>query len=323
MPEFKGSLRTPRLPSAPVSPITGEMYYDTTTNVLYWWNGTTWLGATGSQGPQGATGPAGPTGPPGAGIPTPVVNGQWIKGSGGAAVWSAISMADLPANVGQTLSGTYLLRPAANTVRAGSTYFATDTFGTWLSDGTNWSLIEQRAPMVTAGAMTVAPFTTPYDGQELVMVDSLTLPSYTWHLRYNANSTSTYKWECIGGGSYVGYSSANQQVVTVNTWTNIVASTIIPPRAGEYILQASCQTSHPSAGATSIIMLWAGSVPGGMFGPTATVGFPVAGGYSLVPSIGPFKYPLVAGNGVGIAAQNNVINGNFSLMQWSILPLRV
>jgi len=31
----------------------------------------------------------------GAGIPTPVVNGQWVKGSGGAAVWSAITSADV------------------------------------------------------------------------------------------------------------------------------------------------------------------------------------------------------------------------------------
>lgn len=30
------------------------------------------------------------------GVPTPVVNGQWIKGVGGAAVWSAITPADVP-----------------------------------------------------------------------------------------------------------------------------------------------------------------------------------------------------------------------------------
>jgi hypothetical protein len=38
----------------------------------------------------------GPQGPAGPGVPTPVVNGQWIKGVGGAAVWSAIATADLP-----------------------------------------------------------------------------------------------------------------------------------------------------------------------------------------------------------------------------------
>jgi hypothetical protein len=35
-------------------------------------------------------------GPPGIGIPTPVVNGQWIKGSGGAAIWSPIAATDFP-----------------------------------------------------------------------------------------------------------------------------------------------------------------------------------------------------------------------------------
>jgi hypothetical protein len=42
----------------------------------------------------------GPTGPPGAGVPTPVVNGQWIKGSGGTAVWAPIADADLPPRLG-------------------------------------------------------------------------------------------------------------------------------------------------------------------------------------------------------------------------------
>jgi hypothetical protein len=34
-------------------------------------------------------------GPAGVGVPTPVVNGQWIKGVGGAAVWSAIAASDI------------------------------------------------------------------------------------------------------------------------------------------------------------------------------------------------------------------------------------
>jgi Collagen triple helix repeat (20 copies) len=53
-------------------------------------------GDTGSQGPQGNTGAQGPQGVPGTpGYPTPVVNGQWLKGSGGAVVWSAIDAADV------------------------------------------------------------------------------------------------------------------------------------------------------------------------------------------------------------------------------------
>jgi hypothetical protein len=54
MPEVVGRLRTPRLPSAPASPAVGEMYYDTTTNVLYWWNGTVWTSSAGG-GVSGST----------------------------------------------------------------------------------------------------------------------------------------------------------------------------------------------------------------------------------------------------------------------------
>ena len=48
MPEILGRLRTPRLAGAPSAPQTGELYYDTNTNVLYWWNGTGWITATGT-----------------------------------------------------------------------------------------------------------------------------------------------------------------------------------------------------------------------------------------------------------------------------------
>lgn len=41
--------------------------------------------------------------------------------------------------------------------------------------------------------------TSPWDGQEIILVDSLTNPSYHWTMRYNANSSSAYKWEFIGG----------------------------------------------------------------------------------------------------------------------------
>lgn len=60
MPEITGRLRTPRLASAPASPVAGEMYYDTTTSRLLWWNGTTWIIAAdaGSNDPPIVTYPA-------------------------------------------------------------------------------------------------------------------------------------------------------------------------------------------------------------------------------------------------------------------------
>lgn len=50
MPDFPGRLRTPRLPSAPSAPVPGEMYYDTGTSTLFWWDGSTWKSASGGGG---------------------------------------------------------------------------------------------------------------------------------------------------------------------------------------------------------------------------------------------------------------------------------
>ena len=49
MPDFPGTLKAPRLAAAPAGPALGQLYYDTGTNTLYWWNGTAWVSA--SSGP--------------------------------------------------------------------------------------------------------------------------------------------------------------------------------------------------------------------------------------------------------------------------------
>jgi hypothetical protein len=50
MPEFVGSLSTPRLPAPPSSPIPGQLYYDTGLSQLRWWNGSSWQAASGGAG---------------------------------------------------------------------------------------------------------------------------------------------------------------------------------------------------------------------------------------------------------------------------------
>jgi hypothetical protein len=43
--DILGRFRVPKLTGAPASPQIGEIYYDTGTNILYWWNGSTWIPA--------------------------------------------------------------------------------------------------------------------------------------------------------------------------------------------------------------------------------------------------------------------------------------
>lgn len=49
------NLRGHQLGAAPSSPVTGQLYYNTADNTLYWWNGTVWVSASGGA-PSGAAG---------------------------------------------------------------------------------------------------------------------------------------------------------------------------------------------------------------------------------------------------------------------------
>jgi hypothetical protein len=165
-------------------------------------------GAQGAQGPQGTTGPQGPKGDTGAqgstgpqgpagtpGYPTPVQNGQWLKGSSGAVVWAPIAAADLPAQ-------------------------AVPTYGTSFP-------------------------ASPADGAYHVLVDSTTAPIWQWLFRYNASSSSAYKWEFVGG-TPASISFVPASPIVLNTlpaqpfggWyaPNAAGSTLTLPRAGDYDL---------------------------------------------------------------------------------------
>jgi len=47
--------RVHQLASAPASPVTGQLYYDTSVNKLFWYNGSAWIDATGGGTPADAT----------------------------------------------------------------------------------------------------------------------------------------------------------------------------------------------------------------------------------------------------------------------------
>lgn len=78
--------------------------------------------------------------------------------------------------------------------------------------------------------------TNPIDGQEAILVDSITNPSYQWRFRYNAQSTSAYKWEFVGGSPALAQIMAGQSITTPNVWV-VAAPSFTVPRAGDYLCQ--------------------------------------------------------------------------------------
>jgi hypothetical protein len=123
--------------------------------------------------------------------------------------------------------------------------FATDTNGkmSWSSGavGADLNLYRAAAGVLktdysfATGAYGTSLPASPVDGQVYTLVDSTTNPTYQWTFRYNASSTSAYKWEYIGGTPVHAYALAQEGIGASTGWQD--SATIlhfIVPRAGEY-----------------------------------------------------------------------------------------
>lgn len=73
----------------------------------------------------------------------------------------------------------------------------------------------------------------PYDGQEAVLVDSVTAPTYQWQFRYNANNTTAYKWEFVGGAPFALNETTPVSLASTFSATGPVFAI---PRAGIYFV---------------------------------------------------------------------------------------
>ena len=80
------------------------------------------------------------------------------------------------------------------------------------------SRVSPIPPSVAAGSFSAVYYGTtfpvsPADGQEAILVDSVTNPSYQWRFRYNAGSSSPYKWEFVGGPPWTQFVAADRKSV--------------------------------------------------------------------------------------------------------------
>jgi hypothetical protein len=110
--------------------------------------------------------------------------------------------------------------------------------------------LDTRIPPAALGYGTALPG-SPVDGQEYVLVDSTTNPSYQWRFRYNAGSSSAYKWEYVGGAP--AYSEINTSEGTTSL-TYAALTTIGPsvtlPRAGDYDVTLGTRLFASATGVT-------------------------------------------------------------------------
>jgi len=138
----------------------------------------------------------------------------------------------------------------------------------------------------------------PADGQEHVLVDSLTNPSYSWRLRFNAGSSSAYKWEFVGGSPLEGVNVAGQSGITSGTFVQLAGPTLTLPRSGDYNWAFDGWIANNTAGATTLVAV--------------SVGAPANDDNSAV-----FIPPIATNNGtVHRAGRILAVAGGASLASW-------
>jgi hypothetical protein len=163
--------------------------------------------------------------------------------------------------------------------------------------------------------------TNPINGQECILVDSLTVPNYQWRVRYNALASGTNKWECIGGLSKTVQYWGSIGMGVTNTWTAIpTMPALTAPFAGTYevmwgaTLQAGSITAH-----ITYIGLADGGYSNCIAGPAVpsnTVAYPVG---QIYPEWG-----LAAAGAVQIGMKSAQAQSWSILNPWtSIMPKRI
>ena len=228
------------------------------------------------------------------GVPQPVVDGQWIKGVGGAAVWSAITTADI------TDRGT-----ANGVATLGST------------------------GQVTAGQRSTASATppgSPIDGDEWILPADTTA-GIMWRFRYRAASASAYKWEFIGGPWQTTIVATSEGALATAAWHDLTTPgpQITVARAGEYLVSASASIQSAIAAASLYIgvVLGASSTNPG----TAQGGMTISTANFLgTLAISPQTYLAVTAGGLLKVRYFTTAGGagqNWSARNLAVLPIRV
>lgn len=347
MPEFVGRLRTPRLTSAPASPATGEMYYDTGQNKLFWWNGTAWLPASGADVVYNGAHPTGTPYTPGdvvvsngvaymavkptAAVPTPWpqvppypdTTGQTGKiltatSSGSPPTWQTpapqgadlVYNGDYPANTPYT-DGDIV-------ISGGVAYMCVTPTS---SAPTPWPGGPTIAPNPIPSYATTLP-SSPIDGQEAVLVDSLTAPTYQWRFRYNAGSSSAYKWECIGGAPVYTEVTATEGTSSTSYVDLATAGPqLTAPRAGDYLIDYGFIGYNTAGPAYAICAL---KLAAAVAADTENLGISSSVANYQIPAFRRIRRTLAAGDAVRM--QYKMYQGSVAYFYYrslALLPVRI
>jgi len=177
------------------------------------------------------------------------------------------------------------------------------------------------ATSVALGYGTTLP-ASPYNGQEYVLVDSTTAPTFTWRFRHNANSTSTYKWEFVGGSTYLAYEDNDITMQVVPTY-GPQGPVLAIPRAGYYCLRTTSYFYHPTDATSYAAVQWA-TYPGGTVLPgSVQISQGVSRANAALCLVYEATFLVTPATQVCPQFAGNVANMHSRQRQHSVIPVRV
>jgi len=186
--------------------------------------------------------------------------------------------------------------------------------------------ISLAAPISNAPAGALVPVqygtslpVSPVDGQEAILVDSLTAPTYSWRFRYNAGSSSAYKWEFVGGAPLHAEIFADETFTATSTWADTTGPRITLPRAGDYHAIGGC---HMSSSVSDLLIMALFSGTAAQLGGYMKANMPANSWANLVQSVrGP---GLAAGADIRLRHQHATAGTCHAESRWlDVTPLKV
>ena len=165
---------------------------------------------------------------------------------------------------------------------------------------------------------------SPTDGQEHILVNSLTNPAYQWRFRYNAGSSSAYKWEFVGGSDLFGGPSGSVTGITTTPTPLTGGPSLVVPHAGDYLVMVSVfgqATAYTSACNLQAAVNLSTSGAGQLW----IVSVAIALNMGATSGGREKRTGLVAGETATIRVVNGNANatGSYSSGSLSLLPVRI
>jgi len=167
---------------------------------------------------------------------------------------------------------------------------------------------------------------SPVDGQEAILVDSVTNPTYQWRFRWNAGSSSAYKWEFVGGAPLVKTNWVGG--ITINTGTNVggwyylpASMSMVAPRAGDYQVNGTVRVTTSGA---ALGLCQFGYFQGTTLGGVQWADDRPAGGYASFALTPTLVNAVTAAQAFGICLTTGAPGTNkFDAISFAVQPLRV